>query len=100
MALSLLNKALLLERMIQDNLTIVHEAFHRVKKIRGGLKCAAILKLDMNKAYDRVEWDFLRRTLLEFGFNQVWVDRIMALVCSVSYKYQVNGFLSPNLIPQ
>ncbi|KAL6191130.1 hypothetical protein ACLB2K_037522 [Fragaria x ananassa] len=43
------------------------------------------LKLDMNKAYDRVEWDF------RFGFARSWVNLIMACVSSVSFSIVLNG---------
>lgn len=58
------------------------------------LKNVAI-KLDMNKAYDRLDWDFLKATLRAFGFNQRWVDLVMTLVTMVTYQYKINGFLSP-----
>lgn len=47
-------------RLIQDNLVVAHEAFHYLKKkgIKGDRGFA--LKLDMNKAYDRLEWEFLK----------------------------------------
>lgn len=54
----------------------------------------------MSKAYDRVEWDFLRSALLAYGFHEGWVNRVIALVSSVSYQYKINGFLSERLIPQ
>lgn len=36
---------------------------------------------------------------MTFGFHQVWVEKIMFLINSISYKYQVNGFLSECLLP-
>lgn len=57
------------------------------------------IKLDMSKAYDRVEWGFLKQALVTYGFIPSWVDLIMKLDSSVSYKYKVNGFLSPTLMP-
>lgn len=30
------------------------------------------LKLDMSKAYDRIEWDFSEATLLKFGLDEAW----------------------------
>ena len=35
------------------------------------------LKVDMSKAYDRVEWDFLERIMLRMGFHERWVNLIM-----------------------
>lgn len=57
------------------------------------------IKLDMSKAYDRVDWTFLKQALLAYGFMPSWVDLIMQLVTSVSYRYKVNGHLSSTLVP-
>jgi len=65
-----------------------------------GKKAWVALKLDMEKAYDRVEWDFLFRTLHLFGFHPKWIDLIKACISSVSYSIVVNdevcGFFSPS----
>lgn len=42
-------------RVIHDNILVVHEAFHYLKSRVKGKKYELALKLDMNKAYDRVE---------------------------------------------
>lgn len=86
-------------RQIQDNLVIAQEVFHSLKrKERGGIENIAV-KLDMNKAYDRLDWDFINLTLLAFGFAPQWVKLVMTLVTTVSYKYKINGYLSPAVLP-
>lgn len=44
------------------------------------------LKLDMSKAYVRIEWDFLKAILLKMRFHEWWVHIIMQCVTTVSYK--------------
>ena len=43
-------------------------------------------KLDMSKAYDRVEWNYLRVILLKLGFNIRWVALLMKCVTTVTYS--------------
>lgn len=87
-------------RLIQDNLIVAQEVFHALKKKEGIGRDGIAIKLDMNKAYDRVEWGFLEAVLKAYGFNEKWVTTVMKLVTSVTYKYKVNGFLSSKLIPK
>ena len=49
------------------------------------------IKLDMSKAYDRVEWTFLESTMRKLGFNERWMTLIMICVKTVSYSVLVNG---------
>ncbi|OMO87944.1 reverse transcriptase [Corchorus capsularis] len=57
------------QRQIQDNIFIAHEAFHHLKLKKSKKDVEMGLKLDMNKAYDRVEWDFLKEVMLKMGFD-------------------------------
>ena len=49
------------------------------------------LKLDVSKAYDRVEWSFLEHIMLRIGFSCRWVELIMSCITSVSFSIIVNG---------
>ncbi|XP_062162097.1 uncharacterized protein LOC133869155 [Alnus glutinosa] len=57
------------------------------------------LKLDMSKAYDKVEWGFLESAMLRMGFETKWVHLIMACVRSVHYSVLVNGNLVGDIRP-
>ncbi|XP_021720023.1 uncharacterized protein LOC110687709 [Chenopodium quinoa] len=80
-----------LGRLITDNALIALELFHTMKKRSNGRKGTVVLKLDMSKAYNRVEWGFLRKLLLMMGFDGRWVNLGMMCVSTVKYSFIING---------
>lgn len=57
------------------------------------------IKLDLNKAYNRVEWDFLAVLLRKLGFNDKWVHLILQCVTTVKFNMFVNGAKRCSFIP-
>ena len=60
---------------------------------------ACAVKLEMAKAYDRVEWEYLKRIMLTLGFRDTFVSLIMRCVTSVSLSVRVNGVLTDTFRP-
>ena len=56
------------DRLITNNILIAFETLHHMKTNCIGKKGFMALKMDMSKAYDRVEWIFLEKILLKMGF--------------------------------
>ncbi|KAL0336264.1 UNVERIFIED_CONTAM: putative mitochondrial protein [Sesamum radiatum] len=78
-------------RLITDNVLLAFELNHYLKASSWSNNASVALKLDMSKAYDRVEWPFLRYILLKLGFESRFVHLIMLLVTTVSYSLTLNG---------
>ena len=76
-------------RQIIDNILLAQE--HAQELDRRLEIPNLMLKLDMEKAYDRVEWSFLLFMLREFGFEENVVDLIFRLVANNWFSVLVNG---------
>ena len=78
-------------RLITDNFISAYECLHYMKtrKLKGNRFCA--LKLDMMKAYDRIEWPYLKAVMLKLGFSPRFTETIMRCVTSVSFSVMFNG---------
>lgn len=74
-------------RFILESVVSAHEIIHELhRKKEEGI----ILKLDYEKAYDRVDWSFLETMLKQRGFSQKWRNKIQALVLKGSVGVRIN----------
>ncbi|XP_021723977.1 uncharacterized protein LOC110691367 [Chenopodium quinoa] len=76
-------------------ISLCNVAYKLVSKVEGSMA----MKLDMSKAYDRIEWSFLEVVLERFGFDQRWRECVMDCVKFVSFFVLVNGKPTEEFIP-
>ena len=86
-------------RLMTDNVLVAYECFHAIKKKTHRSNGYCAVKLDMNKAYDHVEWGFLEAIMLKMGFHEHWVQLIMECVSSVSYGVRYNNIETEDFVP-
>ena len=77
-------------RLISDNILVAFESLHSMQRHTGKDEYMAI-KLDMSKAYDKVEWPYLEVVMRKMRFDDRWVRLIMICVTIVSYYILING---------
>jgi hypothetical protein len=75
-------------RRIHDAIGVAHECIHSIFKRN---QKAMIMKIDLKKAFDMVDWDFLRIILLSVGFGNSFTDWIMSCVSSANLSVLING---------
>ncbi|KAF3775227.1 retrotransposable element ORF2 protein [Nymphaea thermarum] len=80
--------AFLSGRCIQDSFLLNQEIVHIFQNSK---KKAACVKIDLSKAYDRVNWEFLQATLCYLGFHDLWVKKVMMIVTTVKSTLLING---------
>lgn len=83
-------------RSIYHHVALDHDLFIKLNsKVSTGSVC---LKLDITKAFDKLQWDFIFRALQFFNFSSKWINLIKELVCTWKYSILINrsqyGFFS------
>lgn len=59
----------------------------------------ATLKIDMNKAYDRVSWLFILKNPKTYGFPDYWIGLVNECISTVSYRIIINGRVTKAFTP-
>ena len=75
-------------RQIMDAVLIANEIVN--EKRRSGEE-GVVFKIDFEKAYDHVRWDFLDQVLEKKGFSPKWRKWMSGCLSSVPYAVLVNG---------
>lgn len=78
-------------RLIFDNIILSHELVKGYNRKHISPRC--MVKVDIQKAYDSVEWPFIKQMLDELGFPYQFTKWIMICLTSVTYTINVNGEL-------
>ncbi|GJU56847.1 putative reverse transcriptase domain, reverse transcriptase zinc-binding domain protein [Tanacetum coccineum] len=78
-------------RHISNNILLTQEIMHNYHLDRGTPRCA--FKVDIQKAYDTVDWKFLHDVLIGFRFHSHMIGWIMECVTSTSFSLSINGNL-------
>ncbi|KAL9665366.1 hypothetical protein QQ045_020785 [Rhodiola kirilowii] len=87
-------------RLITDNILIAQEVSHFIKGAGKQKTGFMSVKLDMSKAYDRIEWSFLEKMMLALGFDANWVRKVMVCVKTVTYRVKINEDISGVIKPE
>ncbi|XP_022024438.1 uncharacterized protein LOC110924753 [Helianthus annuus] len=88
---NIIQSAFIPGRKISNNILLTQELMHNYHLNRGPPRCA--FKIDIQKVYDTVSWQFLESSLHNFGFHYKMVNWIMTCVTMVSYSLSINGEL-------
>ena len=86
-------------RLMTDNVLIAFEMMHYLEHKKEGKDCYMAIKLDMSKAYDRVEWGFIEQVMRKLGFHERWIGLIMRCITTVSYSVLINRVAHGNIVP-
>jgi hypothetical protein len=86
-------------RLIQDTTVIAFESFHKIQHCKNPRNTHCAYKLDLSKAYDRVDWTFLEEMMKKMGFRSKWISWIMVCVRSVRFAVRINGHIHGSFAP-
>jgi hypothetical protein len=79
-------------RNILEGVVILHETVHELhRRNQNGI----IFKIDFEKAYDKVKWDFLTQTLWLKGFSTKWIEWIKSFISGGSVAININDEIGP-----
>ena len=91
--------AFMTDRLISNNIMVAFETLHYMRNHSTGSTGFMALKLDMSKAYDRVEWLYMAKLMKKMGFCEAWVKLMMGCISIATYSILINGEPQGNIVP-
>ena len=88
-----------LGRPIIDSVIVEFELLHSLGKKNNGKKGFMVLKLDMSKSYNQVEWPFVIKVMEGIVFPVHWSSLIYDCISTTILSFCVNGSLKGRVIP-
>ncbi|KAK3192936.1 hypothetical protein Dsin_024246 [Dipteronia sinensis] len=85
-------------RKIQDNIVITQEVFHKFRTMKGH-RWYMTWKIDLAKAYNKLQWSFIKSVLVEIGIDKKLVELIMWCITSDQYQVILNDELKEPFRP-
>jgi hypothetical protein len=82
--------AFMKNRFIMEGVVVLHEILHEVKKKK---MSGVLFKVDFEKAYDNVNWDFLYNIMVKKGFSHKMNDLIFSIISSGKVNIKLNDKL-------
>ncbi|XP_016178572.1 uncharacterized protein LOC107621038 [Arachis ipaensis] len=86
-------------RRMTENIIITQEIMHFMRNTKSQ-KGTMAFKIDLEKAYDRVDWHFFEATLVRFGFSKTTINLILNCVTSSSLAILLNRNRLQNFNPK
>ncbi|XP_058754826.1 uncharacterized protein LOC131627957 [Vicia villosa] len=80
---------------IHNHIMLAYELVNGYNRKHGTPRC--MMQLDLQKAYDMVDWRALEDIMLEIGLPNIFVDSIMLTVKTVSYEFNINGNMTASM---
>ena len=94
-----MQSAFVSERAIHDNILVAHEIMNKFNHMKGKQAYVA-LKLDIEKAYDKLKCDFSFSCLNDKDSHDQWISSIRESINTISYSVTINdevcGFIRPS----
>ena len=87
------------DRGIIENVVLVQEMVN-FNETKGGKKGFLGIRLDFLKAYDKMEWSFLKAMLKAFGFNEKFINLVLQCLPTVNFTILMNGGIVSSFTPQ
>jgi len=78
----------------RKSLSLVKRIRKEKKENKKKRPMGVMMKIDMQKAYDRLDWSFLMAVLKKFGFSDSWCQILFSCVSNCWYSVSVQGELN------